>query len=367
MLAEPFRAALVGTGGFGANTLRALRDCPRVELAGVADVNATSASQAAAEAGCPAYTDNRRLLAETRPQGVFLAVPPVPAGELVRLAAQRRVHVWRETPVAPNLPEAVGLCRAAEAAALKFAVGTQRRFMESYRRAKDLLGDLGQVYFVEAHYRFNWGPILGWPGDKAAGGGVLLSLGYPMFDLVLWLLGLPETVYCTAATGHLRPGRGTAKAAASPPREQPVYETEDTAVTVFRYPDKATATLTVSRCFNPVSEGLAVYAEAGSLVAGPNRCVIRDRDGAVTDNFQQDEPPAAVFLRQVSAFVRAAGENAPRYECSGRENLLTMAAIDAARLSDQTHQPESPQGLLAGHDLTPADCLEFAPADQEQT
>lgn len=382
MPSEPFRAALIGAGGFGANTLRALRDCPLVELVGVADVDASATSQAAGT-HCPSYTDNRRLLAETRPHGVFLAVPPVPAGEVARLAGQRGIHVWREIPAALDLPEAVALGRAMESAGLKFAVGTQRRFMLGYRRARHLVSELGQVHLLEAHYLFNWGPILGWRGDKASGGGVLMSLGYHMFDLVLWLLGLPETVYSIAGTGDLRTGKAAPRARdrrGGPPSrngrqtsgpeatgDQPLYDTEDTAVAVFRYADKASATITVSRCFNPVSEGLILYGEAGSLIAGPDRCVLRDRDGSPIDTFQQDDPPAAVFIRQVEAFVRAAGESAARYECSGRENLLTMAAIDAAYLSDQTAQPESPATLLAGYDLTPGDCLALAPPDRKQS
>lgn len=364
MTSERLRVGLVGTGGFGANALRALTDCPLVELAGVADIDPSAAARAAAQANCACYTDNRRLLAETKPQGVFLAVPPAAAGELVRLARQRGVHVWRETPAGRNLSEAVALARDMESASLKLAVGTQRRFMAGYRRAKDLLGDLGRVYCLEARYHFNWGPALGWRGDKTAGGGVLASLGYHMFDLALWLLGLPQTVYSIAGTGQLRrrsPPQATASAAPA------VYDTEDTAAAAFRYPDKTAATILVSRCFDPVTEGLTIYGEAGTLAASPGRCVFRDRDGAAIENFEQEEPPAAVFLRQVEAFVRAVIANARRYECSGRESLLTMAAIDAAYLSDQTGNPESPAGLLAGHDLTPADCLQLAPADREES
>jgi predicted dehydrogenase len=356
MAPTSFRAALIGAGGFGANVLQSLVDCPRVAVAGVADLDGSLAAAAAARADCPAYTDNRQLLVESRPEGVFLAVPPAPAAELVRLAARHGVHVWKAVPLARDLPEAVALCRAAESAGVKFVICTERRFMGGYRRAKELLASLGRVYFVQARYAFNWGAVLGWRGDKAAGGGALVTLGYHMFDLVLWLLGLPETVYGIARTRQR--GRGGP--------DQPVYDTEDMAVAMFRYADKLAATITVSRCYNPVSEGLAIYGEGGSILAGPNRCVLRDRDGATLDTFQQDGPPAAVFVRQIESFL-AAVSGGGRYGCSGHENLLTMAAIDAAYLSDQTHQPESPAGLLAGNDLTPEECLRFAPAEEEPT
>jgi UDP-N-acetyl-2-amino-2-deoxyglucuronate dehydrogenase len=355
MAAEPFRAALIGTGGFGGNVLRALAGCPGVTLAGVADLDGAAAATAAAEAHCPCYADNRRLLVESRAHGLFLAVPPAPAAELARLAAGRGVHVWKGVPLARNLHEAVALCRATESAGLKFAVCTERRFMGGYRRAKQLLEQLGRAYLVQAHYAFNWGAVLGWRGDKAAGGGALLTLGYHMFDLVVWLLGLPEIVYSIASAR--RRDRGDA--------DQPVYDTEDTAVALLGYADKLAATITVSRCFSPVSEGLTIYGESGSIAAGPNRCALRDRDGTTRQTFQEDEPPAGVFARQVEAFVHAVRAVSTRYACSGHENLLTMAAIEAAYLSDQTHQGESPAGLLARNDLTPAECLKFAPLEEE--
>jgi len=211
-----------------------------------------------------------------------------------------------------------------------------------------------------------WGPILAWRGDRVAGGGAMLSLGYHMFDLVIWMLGLPETVYCVAGTGHGRPPETKAEATAYRQPEQPVYDTEDTAAVLFRYRDKVMAPVTVSRCFSPVSESLTVFGQAGSITAGPDGCVLRDRDGATLDTFTQQEPPAAVFARQADAFVRAAAEQAPRYECSGWENLLTMAAVEAAYLSDQTGQPESPAELLARYDVEPGDCLKFAPIEENR-
>ena len=364
MPAERFRVALIGAGGFGRNMLRALCDCPLVELVGVSDLDASAASSASAEAGCPVYIDHRRLLVETRPAGAFLTVPPAPSAELVRLASHCGSHVWKESPLARNLHEAVSLCRLTESAGRRFVIGTQRRFMGGYRRGKELLGRLGKVYLVQAHYLFNLGAVLGWRGDKAAGGGALINLGYHVFDLVVWLMGLPETVYAVAGTRQPLGGSQGRPAGSPAGVDQPVYDTEDTVSVAFRYTDKAAAVITVSRCFDPVSEGLLVYGEGGSLSVGPDRCLLRDRDGAAIETFQADERPAAVFAREVEAFVRASAGSVSGYPCSGWENLLTMAAIEAAYLSDRTHQPESPAALLAGHEVAARDCLRFAPVDE---
>ncbi|MHC4716659.1 MAG: Gfo/Idh/MocA family protein, partial [Planctomycetota bacterium] len=241
------QACLVGAGSFGAHALEALRASSLVRLVGLSDRDRRLAESASKDV-CPAYDDHRRVLVETSPQAVFLAVPPAPAAELARLAAQRGIHVWRQVPLSRDLPEAVQLCRELDRADRKLAVGTERRFMGSYRHVRKLLRALGRVYLVRGHYQFNQGPDLGWRGDKDAGGGALVELGYHMLDLIIWLLGMPESIHAVTGTGQRAAGE----------EDLPVYDSDDTGVIVMRYPGKSVAAVNVTRCFNPLSEGLMV-------------------------------------------------------------------------------------------------------------
>ena len=75
------RAALIGAGGFGSNALEALRHAEKVQLAGVSDRDRAVADAGAAEAGCPAYHDHRRLLVEVRPE-LAGQLPEAVRGEL---------------------------------------------------------------------------------------------------------------------------------------------------------------------------------------------------------------------------------------------------------------------------------------------
>lgn len=349
--------AVIGAGGFGAFTLAALKQSSAVRLVGVSDRDGLAAQRAGEIAGVPSYTDNRSLLAETKPAIVYLCVPPMAAGELLAACADRGIAVWKEMPLARNLDEAVAFVQRMEKAGLKFAVGTQRRFAVGYRNAWRWLGRLEQIFLTRAHYLFNWGPNLGWRGDRAAaGGGALLELGYHAIDLVLWMMGMPEEVYAVSAGGH-RPERQTPKGKPLPP-----YDTDDTAVGVLRYGPDATAVVAATRASGPVSESICLHGRSGSIIASAESCLLRDPDGNTLDHVTDDAAPVEAFVRQVEAFARAVAEDAKTYECSARENLLTQAVIEAMYLSDRTGQPEVPARLLRTHKLKVADCLALRPS-----
>jgi predicted dehydrogenase len=357
---ERLPVAVVGAGGFGKWTLQALQRSPCVKVVGVCDRSPAVAEQAGRAAGVASYIDNRSLLAETRPKAVYLAVPPMAAPDLIDLCADRGVHVWKELPLARSLAEGVAVVRRMERVGLKLAVGTQRRFAAGYRRAWELRERLGRVFLGRAHYLFNWGPRLGWRGDRASsGGGALLELAYHPIDLLVWMLGLPEEVYGVSVGGQ------PAESPQGDGEPEAIYDTDDTAAAILRYRGGCMASVVTTRRSGPVSEELSLHGRHGSLTANLESCLLRDPDGTALEQASEEGGPQEVFLRQAEAFARAVLDDVQACECSGRENLLTQAVIEAIYLSDRTCQPESPVRLLATHDLKPEECLPRRPEDDE--
>lgn len=355
----PLPVAVIGAGGFGSWTLRALQRSPLVRIVAVGDKDQSVAVRAAADVGAAAYSDNRSLLAEAKPAAVFLAVPPMAAAEILTLCIDRGIHVWKEMPLARRLDEAAAFVLAAEKAGVKFAVGTQRRFFRGYRRAYELRQRLGPIFLGRSHYLFNWGPRLTWRGDRAsAGGGALMELGYPFVDLLVWMLGLPDAVYGLSASGR------RAEKLAPEDKLQPPYDTDDTAAAILRYNSGLMATVVATRASGPISEELSLHGRGGSLQANSEMALLRNPDGEVLDQVHEDSDPLAVFVRQVETFVRAVRDETATYECSARENLLNLAVIDAIYLSDRTAQPESPLHRLKIHGLDLNECLAMRPAGQ---
>lgn len=352
--------AVIGLGAFGRRTLEALVAGGCARVTGVADRDPHRAEEAGQEFDVPHYTDNRRLFVAAQPKAVFLAVPPMHAPELLETCLEEGIHVWKEAPLGRNLAEAAGFARRFQERNLLLAVGTQRRFAESYRFARRHRRRIGEVLLARAHYLFNWGAELRWRADKqSAGGGALLELGYHPLDLLIWMLGLPEQVY--GVTGREKPSRdGDSR----PPR--PPHDTDDAALAILRYGDDSTAAVAVSRVSGPVSEELTLHGRNGSILANGEMCLVRNPDGDVLDHCQDDSSPGMVFRRQARAFVEAVLAGAPggRYACSAAENLLTHAVIDAIYLSHRTGQPERPADQLRLHGFDAEECLKHRPAGE---
>jgi len=353
---ETLKAALIGLGSAGSQLLEALLQSDRIELLGVADRDPARAERIGGKVKLPYYNDDRSLLAQTRPQAVFVSAPPMIMPELLAACVERGIHVWKQPPLARNLAEGVQMVRLMDSAGLKLAVGTQRRFSPGYSRACRLLSQLGAVYLARAQYMFNWGPLLGWRGDKSsAGGGALLELGYHLIDLLVWMLGLPEEVYGVVASGH-RPEQTGPQG-----EDLPAYDTDDTASAVLRYPRGCAADVVVTRRSGPFDERLWLHSRRGSIEADPHSCALRDPDGNLLERDEVDPSCCEALLRQAEAFAAAVRSGAKKYECSARENLLNLAVIEAIYLSSRTSQPESPLRLLQTHELDAAKCLTDRP------
>jgi predicted dehydrogenase len=351
--------AVVGAGDVGAETLDALVRLESVEIVGISDLDAAAAERAGKRLDVPVFTDNRALLVRARPRAAFLSVPTAAATELIVACADRGIHVWKPAPLAGKLDEAIALVNRMDKAGLKLAVGTHRRFAGGYREAHELTGAIGEVFLARAHYMFNWGARLGWRGDRAsAGGGALLELGYHALDLLLWMLGMPEVVFSLDSCGY-RPGeRGPAG------ELLPVYDTDDTSAMLMRYGGGCMATVVASRRTGPVSEELGLHGRSGSLVASDQTCVLRDVDGNLLERSDAAASPIGARLQQLADFVDAVARGAKTYRCSGRENLLNMAMVEAGYLSGRTGQGESPTRLLATREIDEQFCLAYRPRDE---
>ncbi len=142
----PLRIAVAGAGARAQDHLAAIGRLSRHwQLAGVSDVRADRAQAAGAQFGAPAFADPIALLEETRPDALFIVVPPDGHHPLAIAAAERGVHVITEVPISITLPLAdlmIDACRV-HGVVLEVAENAVRRPVERLRQEVVRRGLLG--------------------------------------------------------------------------------------------------------------------------------------------------------------------------------------------------------------------------------
>jgi UDP-N-acetyl-2-amino-2-deoxyglucuronate dehydrogenase len=189
----------VGLAGCGhiaarhAAALAALRG--RLRLDGVFDLLAARGRDFAARHGGTAVRSFAALLARD-PDVVCICTPnPTHAG-LALAALRAGHHVVLEHPLALNEPDALRICRAAEAAGRRAFVVRQRRYLPSVQMARRLLARraLGTIREVAASVLWSRPPgyyaASAWR-RSAESGGVAINQGSHFLDLLLYLFGDP--------------------------------------------------------------------------------------------------------------------------------------------------------------------------------
>jgi predicted dehydrogenase len=334
---EKLRGGIIGIGGFGRMTLAGMIEAPSVLVTAIADYDYELAQAKAQELGAKAYRTYEDLIEKAEIDALFLALPHHLYPPLVRLAAERGLHVYKEKPLARNFQEGLELVELLERKNLRFMIGTQRRWTPGFRTMKEWMPEVGQVFLARGQYVFCWGPDFRWRGSlEQSGGGALLDMGYHTVDMINWLVGLPDEVYAAASN------------IARPNTPYP-YETDDTAVTLMRWKNGAMGYLLTCWVSSPAEERALIHGSEGTLVADWEGVTLYTPQGEVRRQHKLDRESATgagIYAAMVEHFAQCVFSG-KEPECSGRENLRNMALIEAAYRSAKLHLPQSPAQILS--------------------
>ncbi len=200
------RVGFLGLGWIGRARLQSALKDGRVEVAGLADPDASCRREAGRLApGAPQFATLEELLREDL-DGLVIATPSAGhAGQSAR-ALQAGLPVFCQKPLGRTQAEVRLVVEAARAAGRLLAVDLSYRYLRGMRAIRALLaeGALGQVYAANLVFHNAYGPDKAWFYDpEQSGGGCLLDLGIHLIDLVLWSLDFPAV---SGITGRLAAG-----------------------------------------------------------------------------------------------------------------------------------------------------------------
>ncbi|GJM19233.1 MAG: oxidoreductase [Phycisphaeraceae bacterium] len=331
----PLRIVVIGlTHGHVEGVLHHARDRTDIDLVGVWDPNPTLfdkfKGKYALDDGLY-YDDLGAMLDETKPQAASVMTSTLGHRAAVEACAPRGVHVMVEKPLATTGADARAMAALAEQHGVHLLTNYETSWYASNRRAGEALasgeiGTLRRAVFRHGHK----GPVeigcapefLEWLTDpEENGAGALFDFGCYGANLMTWFMEgqRPESV--TATTRRLKPG---------------VYpRVDDDATIVLAYPS-AVAVLQASWAWTHSVKETDVYAEGGSVHAGPWRAVA-ERDPDAQPVSRELLHPAAPMDNEWS-YLRALVQGRCGVDplSSLENNLLVVEILAAARESART-------------------------------
>ena len=159
--------ALIGSGGIAlANHAPGIALCPEAKLVALCDTNPANLEKASQATGVKVTAlDYHDILKRDDVQAVIVATPNFTHAPITLAAVAAKKHVLCEKPIAMNLPEAIAMYRAAEAAGVRHMTAFTYRFVPAMHYMSHLVqsGALGKPYHFRAQRFQDWGDRnLGW-------------------------------------------------------------------------------------------------------------------------------------------------------------------------------------------------------------
>jgi 1,5-anhydro-D-fructose reductase (1,5-anhydro-D-mannitol-forming) len=198
---EPKRHTVALVGGAHIHTpqyvsaLKA-RDGVRVKYAW--DHDADRAAKRAAELGCPAVGDVRRIWDDPEVEAVVICSETNRHHDLVMAAAHAKKHMFVEKPLGITARESFAMAAAIEKANLLFTTGYFMRTAREHIFLRDQVakGNLGKITRARGSNCHN-GSLGGWfdgefrwmADPKVAGVGAFGDLGTHSLDILMWIFG----------------------------------------------------------------------------------------------------------------------------------------------------------------------------------
>jgi predicted dehydrogenase len=337
---NPLRVLQVGVGAHGRNWARhVIPNIPEVELVGYVDTDPAALELLCEEAGVAherCHQSFADAVAATEPEAVLVTTSLPGHVPVVGSALGAGLHVLVEKPFAPNLAEAQELVDMAAYRGLTLMVSQNYRFFPAPRALAAFVrgGSLGELFEVSIDFR-RWSPA---PNGRRRhhfeAQPLLVDMSIHHFDLLRLVLDSePVRVYCEASNPAWTPFSGPSVATAA-------IAFEGGAFVSYR------GSWITAGPVTPWAGEWRLEFERGEVVwtgrdddPRLDRVLVRPRGGRVRGlalRPQARTGPAGTLTEFADA-VRSGREP----ETSGRDNLGTIALMDAAVDSATRHQPVS--------------------------
>ena len=332
-MTEKVKLAFIGAGGIVRSHLeQGLKGFGDVEFVGWCDLNAETAAARRDQVGGHGaiYVDARQMLDETKPDAVYIMLPPYAHGPSEELVIERGIPFFVEKPVAIDMATARQVAEGVQKHGLLTAVGYMNRYRKSVQRVRGILQEQKPVLM---HGGWLGGgpkqssPIWSWWTRKEKSGGQFVEQTTHTIDLARYLFGDVKSVYAVPIRDRrMRP---------------PEFNIEDASMVQLTFVSGAAANL-YSSCSTSLGGGVSL-----TLWATDMRAEFTGWEHSVNISLPDGEQVSIpgeqnIFALEDRAFVDSvkAGRNAgilATYEdglhataiaCAANESMVTGEAVE---------------------------------------
>ena len=195
-----FKVGIVGCGGIGMAHARSWCAIEGVKVAYAVDLDEAKAKALAEVCDAEVLTDMTKLPDDL--DAVSVVTPPHAHYPVIKALLNRGFNVFSEKPLTTNVAQGEELVRLAAEKKVQLGVGFKMRYEPIFQKAKELLGEIGDLVSIVTAKEQAFNPRPG--GEWVKRTGAMYELSIHDFDLISFLSGkFPKKVLC-ARLGHKR-------------------------------------------------------------------------------------------------------------------------------------------------------------------
>jgi D-apiose dehydrogenase len=336
-----FRGALIGCGFFAVNHLHGWKDAKDASVVAICDQDPQRLKAVGDQFGIAArYTDARDMLERERPDFVDIATTVPSHRVLVELAAEWKVPVICQKPFASSLSDAQAMIEACSKAGIPLMIHENFRFQSPVAAVKRALisGSIGKPFWGRVSFRSAYDVFTGQPYLAKGERFIAEDLGIHALDISRFLLGDVCSVSARIA------------------RVNPNIRGEDVATIMLDHDEGVTSIIDCSYATKLETELfpqtlIEIDGSDGTLRLGPNYQLTATNKSATTHH---DVSPLLLpwaskpwhNIQESVALIQQHWvdclKDGREPETSGRDNLKTLALVEAVYESARTGQTVTP-------------------------
>lgn len=198
---------LIGCGRISAKHFEAIAQIENAEIISCCDIIEKKAREASEKYNVKTYYKNyKKMLATEKLDAVLICTPSGLHPQMGIEAANRKIHVVTEKPMAITLESADELVNTCDLNEVELFVVKQNRLNPSIQLLKKAIdkGRFGRLFSANATVRWtrpqNYYDMSKWRGTWEFDGGAFMNQASHYFDLIQWLMGPVESVMSFTAT-----------------------------------------------------------------------------------------------------------------------------------------------------------------------